>query len=165
MAFLKDIRRPLSTGLYDILSTIGIGTYTVIPQDIDNPFIYIGNITTFDFGNKCKFITQGTVDIEMHTGSNGWNGSMDELYGYIEQIKALLQNEKGATIDLGVAHKMVLWKIQGDTGLVVYDPINRLMASTITYEFSIYQKITYKDRVEDDEGIVESINCVPLQLR
>ena len=165
MAFLKDIRRKLSVSLYNLLSTIDISVYNVLPENVDNPFIYIGAITSTDFSNKCEFITEGTVEIEMHTGANGWSGSTEQLYEYISEIKAILQSEKGAIIDLAPTHKMVLWRLQSDSGLVVYDPINRLMSATIIYEFSANQKIGYEDRVEGDSGTVESINCVPLELR
>jgi len=165
MAILKDIRRILSNRLYDMLSVVDISTYNVLPENVDNPFIYIGVINTNDYPNKCDFIIDGTVDIEVHTGSNGWNGSMEQLYEYLAEVKSILQPSKGYVIDLGTSHDMILWKMQTDTGLVVYDPINRLMSCTMTYEFDIVQKIGYEDRVEADDGTVESISCVPLELR
>jgi hypothetical protein len=165
MAFKKDTHRILTVALYDVLSDIDVDVYNVLPENVDNPFIYIGAITSFDFSNKCSFITEGTVDVEMHTGANGWNGSMSQLYEYLAEIKAALQPSKDSVLDLGTSYDMHLWKIQADSGLIVYDPINRLMSSTTTYEFSIVQAIGYKDRVEDNDGTIESINCVPLELR
>ncbi|RLA66085.1 MAG: hypothetical protein DRQ78_04720 [Epsilonproteobacteria bacterium] len=163
--FLKDIRRILSVRLYEMLSTMDIPVYNVLPTDVDNPFIYVGVIVTTDYANKCEFIIEGTVDIEMHTGANGWNGSMEQLYEYLFEMKALLQYEKGSVITLGTSHEMNLWKIVADTGITVYDPINRLMSSTVTYEFKIVQKIGYEDRVKEDGGVVEAISCIPIQLR
>ncbi len=136
---LKDIRLPLSKTLYEMLTPIGIPVYNVLPTNVDEPFIYVGAIVTTDHPNKCEFITDGTVDIEMHTGSNGWNGSMEQLYEYLYEIKAVLQFEKSNVIDVGTEHKMILWMLESDSGITVYDSVNRLMSSTITYAFSIVQ--------------------------
>ena len=162
MAFYKDIHKLLITKIYSTLEDMSVDVVSLLPDNTAYPFVYIGAITAFDFGNKCDFITEGTIDIEIHTGSSGWSGSLEPLYDIAEEVKSLLQPVKGQPIDLGVSHEMHKWKIQSDTGLVTYDETNRLMSETITYEFSIVQKISYKTRVENDEGTVEDSNCVPL---
>ena len=162
---LKDIRLPLSKTLYEMLTPVGIPVYNVIPTNVAEPFIYVGTIVTTDYKNKCTFIIDGTVDVEMHTGSNGWNGSMEQLYEYLYEIKATLQFEKANVIGVGKQHKMILWRLESDSGITVYDPINRLMSATITYAFSIVQEEGYVDRVENDGGVVEAVECIPLSLR
>ena len=128
-----DPRKDIMTQLIANLTQIGLPVYNYVPSNEAKPFIFIGQVQLEQLPNKCDFRNGGTVDVILYTGSDGWVGSLEPAYDWINEIKTYLQ----PTVSYTLLTYMTFWKIFNDTGLETIDPVKRNYICTLQYSFEV----------------------------
>ena len=134
---MRDSRREILKQLIILLEPIGLPVYSVVPDNVPHPFIYIGSIQTQQTLNKQNFEILGTVEVELFTGTNEWSGSLDVPLGYLESIKMILQPSVNFVLPLGSSLWMVWWTLFNDTGLFTISSTEKIYSAVLQYEFEI----------------------------
>lgn len=124
---MNDIREELLTYIYNALVPVGIPIYSVVPDNMEMPYIFIGNISTGQTVNKSEFRVQGFVNIELYYRAES---SLVEGLNYLDQTKSLLQPTKDYIPDF-----LNEWWLESDVGLQMIDPSNKVYIATIQYRF------------------------------
>lgn len=162
---MKDPKYKIYKELVGLLGTIDTPVYTVIPANSDKPFVYLGDIQLTEIQNKSQFFIEGFVSIELYSGSNGYVGSLKPLLDTLYQIKYYLQPNKGFVIDLTPQFSVSYWKLSSDSGLIQYSITERLHVATLQYTFKLLEASGFASRVDSDNGIMEALDCIPIQYR
>lgn len=162
---MKDSRHSIYEQLFDLLKPVGVPTYSVIPNNIDKPFIYLGDIQFTEGQDKSGFLVTGFASIELYSGSNEWTGSLVPLLDNLYMIKYYLQPSKGFTLDLSPFFSMAYWTLSSDTGLLQYSTTERLHVATLQYRFALKEATGFATRVATDNGIMEALACIPIPYR
>ncbi len=160
---MYDNRYNILAALVTRLTPIGLPVYSVVPQDMSQPYIYIGDLFFEEMPYKDGFLLGGTLTVELLTGSNEWLGSIEQPLKWYNDIKlALKPYKKFVLID-----KMIYMRMDLDTGLEQLTPTDRIYAATLQYEFQLQQSKPWHDvvceyvqRVQLDGGTVEAVECL-----
>lgn len=145
---MRDPRFKILEQLTGRLDPLTVPTYSVIPNDVHDPFIYIGDVQLSEVQNKSGFTLEGFVTVELHGGSNEWVGSIAPLLTELDNIKSVLQTVKGDKLDLHPLFNMVYWTLSSDSGLLQYSSTERLYVATLQYTFKIFDLgVTITDNV------------------
>ncbi len=158
-----DNRYDILAALVTRLTPIGLPVYSVVPQDMSQPYIYIGDLFFEELPDKDGFLLGGMLTVELLTGSNEWLGSIEQPLKWYNDIKlALKPYKKFVLID-----KMIYMRMDLDTGLEQLTPTDRIYAATLQYEFQLLQSKPWHDvvceyvkRVQLDGGTVEAVACL-----
>lgn len=135
----KDPTKTILKSLYSTLSVIqDINVYSFVPNNKENPYIFIGDIQLTENKTSC-FTISGTFTIELFTGTSGWTGSIEKPLDISSQIKSLMKPNKGSILDLLPDHKMIFMRMINDSGLQQISNIEKLYINSIQYEFELQQ--------------------------
>lgn len=132
---MKDFNRQLLSELYDLLSFVD-NTYSILSDDLEYPFIYIGNIQTTMTPCKSGFKYNGTFDIKYYSSFNIIS-SLTDHYDIINDIKGSLLNTKTDILDLGNEFRNSILYLQSD---IDYEDVrldSRVFITQLTYYFEI----------------------------
>ncbi len=161
----KDPTKSIFKSLYETLSGItGVTTYSFVPNNKENPYIFIGDIQLIENKVSC-FILSGTLTVELFTGTNKHISSLSDALDIATDIKYRMKNDKGSILNLKPSHKMIYMRMVNDSGLENISETEKLYIDSIQYEFELQQLPGYMDRVDSAGGIVESPNCIPFEYR
>lgn len=138
---MKDPKGKILTALTTLLTPVGLPVYSVIPDNTDSPFIYIGDIELNEIPNKSEFTNNGSVAIELYSGSSKWTDTIAPLLIYVNDIKMAIKPTKSYVLDLEPDFSCVTWFMQYDSGLTEYSTTERLFIDRIQMEFNIIDNL------------------------
>lgn len=158
---MQDVRSDIIGAIYSLLEPHPLEVYNSTPANTKSPFIFIGRIDLdTQVQNKSNFELVGTVDVEVYTGDNAWTKSLAEPYQWLNEVKLRLQPTVAFVLPL-TNQSMVRWKLDTDIDFYDISVTEKHYVATITYEFEVWQPLTYPDRVITDGGVVEGyVECV-----
>ena len=128
---MEDIRIQLMEWISQQLIPVGVPVYSVVPDDTNFPYIFIGNVSTEELQNKTNFRQQGFVNVEIYF-SAGYS-ILDGL-NLLKEVKALLQPNKGFYPPFFSS-----WWLSSDSGFQAINAGNRVYVATIQYRFEYQQ--------------------------
>ena len=153
---MKDIRAKIYEAITTRLSQMVVPVYSFVPSNEDSPFIFIELSSLEQIQNKSKFYQLGVVDVELFSGTNTYEGSIQTYVQYMNEIKVRLQPYRAFKL----VDDMTYWRVMNDGGIQQISDTERVYVGTVQYEFEYQQPYTYYDRVINDGGTVEAYECV-----
>lgn len=138
---MGDFKTILKEKITERLSSLGIEIETIVEDDRDTPYIYIGDVQSFGLNNdKEHYNFEGFVNIKYYTGYN-ITGSLSEHYNNIEDIKGLLKTAVNDVLDLtDDGFDMVSWYLENENDLEILDYEKRIYRTGLQFYFEIEQK-------------------------
>ena len=161
---MKDPRYQLIKKVRELLLPIGLPVFSMIPANNHNPFIFVGGVTTTQLQNKSRFRIGGILTVELYTGTNAWTGSIVEPLEWLDEMKIRLQLLTTSRPAITGNLRVVNWRLESDTGIQPISITEQLYTALIQYRFEVEQLEGYYERVTADNGIVEAIDCLPIQI-
>ena len=143
-----DIRKPILKALYSLLSTQSTPVYSLVPDNVGQPFIYIGEVISETYDVKCNFHRNGNVNVELFYELNEADGSLDTMLDKLQEIKTILLPTPGFVLDLstnGLA--MSSWELDYEEGPYSYTDDRRLLTATMQFGFLIGQTATSANNI------------------
>ena len=138
-----DIRKSILKALYSLLSTQSIPVYSLVPDNVGQPFIYIGEVISETYPVKCNFHRNGNVNVELYYELNEADGSLDTMLDKLQEIKTILLPNPRFVLDLtasGLA--MSSWELDYEEGPYVYTDDRRLLTASMQLGFLVGQVAT-----------------------
>ena len=112
-----DFRRAILKATYQELSNQTVPIYSLVPDDPQYPFIYIGEMEFGITDNKGRFEIEGTINIELFYDLIDSVGSLEPLLDTLQEIRVLLSPDVKSVLDLSTSGLgMTYWKLFNDTG-------------------------------------------------
>lgn len=161
---MKDVRHSILYSLTNVLADVGLPVWSYVPNNTEEPYIFIGDIDTQQLGNKDEFRIGGTFSVELYTGSNEWKGSLETPLEWLYKIKQTLQPNVSSVLELNTIFDMTYLTLEFDSGIQQSTDTKRIYFAQMTYSFETIENQSYVDRVEEDGGTMEAETCLPFQL-
>lgn len=135
----------------DRLKPIGLPIYTAVPINPDYPHIHITEITSEEAAVKDYFVYKGSVTIAFHYKGQ----DIDYALSVRDEMRQRLKRYKGDS-----PAQASVWMMYYNTEDGFADEEGYNYTSTLVFNYELKMKKSYYNRVEDDNGVVENINCV-----
>ena len=153
---MKDVRQTIYAAITALLEPMAIPSYSFVPSNEGTPFVFFELSALEQIENKSNFYQQGVLDVELFSGTNQSTASIQTYIDYMNEIKVRLQ----PYIAFKPVNEMTYWRVLNDAGLQQISETERVYVGSIQYEFQMLQSLTYYDRVVNDGGVVEALDCV-----
>ena len=122
--------------------------YSLVPDDVAQPFIFIGDIVSEPFDTKCNFHRNGTVNVEVFYKLTESDGSLDAMLDTMQLVKNILQPTPNFVPDVtndGLAISQ--WDLDYEEMPMPYTDDRRLLTAVLQYGFLIGQTATSVDSI------------------
>lgn len=145
-----SIQKPILKALYSLLSTQSVPVYSLVPDDVSQPFIYIGDIVSEPYDTKCNFHRNGTVNVEVFYKLTEADGSLDAMLDTMQHVKNILQPTPDFVPDVtndGLAISQ--WDLDYEEMPMPFTDDRRLLTAVLQYGFLIGQTAMSADSISN----------------
>ena len=142
---MKDVNDKLYSAIFTLLSGNvsydgnQIPVYSVVPQDVQNDYIYIADNNINEDETKDRFIQNGYINIQVVTRYDHGGFSDKKLNSVAAQVKDLLKATKTAVLDLSPDFNCTVWYLENDLKDYSLEQVEHASRRVLRYRFETEQ--------------------------